>query len=166
MGWHRGGWYTAHLVDRLLFPANWPSATELVPELQRPLAVGDHIPAGHPAPPGSSSSTSTHPTCWSCTPPPTCPPPGGPGWAPRSTWSWTFTLADAHNGATRLLLRVRGRTSPWWLTVTYVAALAPADYIMARRMLADISRRATAGSPRLHRDGAMPGPGKGCRSER
>jgi hypothetical protein len=48
MGWHRGGWYTARWVDRLLFPANWPSATELVPELQRPLAVGDRIPDGPP----------------------------------------------------------------------------------------------------------------------
>jgi hypothetical protein len=79
-------------------------------------------------------------------------------------WAWTFTLADAHNGGTRLLLRVRGRTRPWWLTATYVAALVPADYIMAQSMLAGISRRATAGSPRLHRDGAVPPPGKGCRS--
>ena len=53
----------------------------------------------------------------------------------------TFTLADAHNGGTRLLLRVRGRTRPWWLTATYVAALVPADYIMARSMLAGIARR-------------------------
>jgi hypothetical protein len=45
MGWHRGGWYTVRWVDRLLFPANWPSATQLVPELQRrPLRVGDCIP--------------------------------------------------------------------------------------------------------------------------
>lgn len=27
MGWNRGGWYTARWVDRLLFPANGPSAT-------------------------------------------------------------------------------------------------------------------------------------------
>ena len=48
MGWHRGGWYTARWVDRLLFPANWPSASRLVPQLQRPLAVGDSIPDGPP----------------------------------------------------------------------------------------------------------------------
>ena len=41
MGWHRGGWYTAEWVDRLLFPANWPSATTVVPTLQH-LDVGDH----------------------------------------------------------------------------------------------------------------------------
>src|SRR5690348_16861256 len=34
MGWHRGGWYTARWVDRLLFPANQPIATQIIPELQ------------------------------------------------------------------------------------------------------------------------------------
>jgi hypothetical protein len=36
------------LVDRLLFPANWPSAAHLVPGLQRLLQVGDRIPDGPP----------------------------------------------------------------------------------------------------------------------
>jgi hypothetical protein len=26
MGWHRASWCTARWVDKLLFPANWPSA--------------------------------------------------------------------------------------------------------------------------------------------
>ena len=47
MGWHRGGWYTAEWVDRLLFPANWPSATTIVPALQH-LKVGDVVPDGPP----------------------------------------------------------------------------------------------------------------------
>jgi hypothetical protein len=47
MGWHRGGWYTARWVDRLLFPANWPSTEEILPELQG-LAVGDFVPDGPP----------------------------------------------------------------------------------------------------------------------
>ena len=47
MGWHRGGWYTAEWVDRLLFPANWPSATTIVPALQH-LKVGDGVPDGPP----------------------------------------------------------------------------------------------------------------------
>ena len=164
MGWHRGGWYTARWVDRLLFPANWPSATELVPELQRPLAIGDRIPDGQPDtawfvvehvnPPHLLvlHSTTHLPAAWRAR------------LGVSIDWAWTFTLADAHNGGTRLLLRVRGRTRPWWLTATYVTALVPADYIMARSMLAGISRRATAGSPRLHRDGAVPRPGKGYRS--
>jgi hypothetical protein len=48
VGWHRAGWYTPYWVGRLLFPANWPSSARLVPDLQRPLQVGDHIPEGPP----------------------------------------------------------------------------------------------------------------------
>src|SRR4051794_36534336 len=47
MGWGRGQWYTARWVDRLLFPANGPSADTLIPELQH-LAVGDRILDGPP----------------------------------------------------------------------------------------------------------------------
>ena len=47
MGWHKGGWYTARWVDRLLFPANWPSATRLIPDWQN-IEVGSFIPDGAP----------------------------------------------------------------------------------------------------------------------
>ena len=47
MGWHRGAFYTARWVDRLLFPANWPSAERLLPEWQG-LGVGDAVPDGAP----------------------------------------------------------------------------------------------------------------------
>ena len=47
MGWHRGGWYTARWVDRLLFPANGPSAVRVVPEFQD-RRTGDFIPDGPP----------------------------------------------------------------------------------------------------------------------
>jgi hypothetical protein len=47
MGWHRGGWYTARWVDKLLFPANRASADQIVEELQD-LQVGDFIPDGPP----------------------------------------------------------------------------------------------------------------------
>lgn len=45
MGWGRGGWYTARWVDRLLFPANGPSAGRIIPELQD-IDVGFVIPDG------------------------------------------------------------------------------------------------------------------------
>ena len=38
----RGAWYTAEWVNRLLFPANGPSADGIIPELQH-LAVGDLV---------------------------------------------------------------------------------------------------------------------------
>ena len=47
MGWGRAGWYTARWVDRLLFPANAPSATAVIAELQD-LNVGDFVPDGAP----------------------------------------------------------------------------------------------------------------------
>jgi hypothetical protein len=47
LGWGRGQWYIARWVDRLLFPANGPSADTLRPELQQ-LAVGDRILDGPP----------------------------------------------------------------------------------------------------------------------
>jgi hypothetical protein len=47
MGWDRAGWYTYRWVDRLLFPANGPSATHILPEHQQ-LQVGDRVPDGPP----------------------------------------------------------------------------------------------------------------------
>jgi hypothetical protein len=144
MGWHRGGWYTARWVDRLLFPDNRPSATRLVPELQRPLRAGDHIPDG---PPGTAwfvvewvdpprllvlHSTTHLPHAWR------------ERLGAAIDWTWTFTLAGTGDGWTRLQLRVRGRTRPWWLTAAYVAALVPADHLMAGSMLTGIRRRAAA----------------------
>jgi hypothetical protein len=149
MGWHRGGWYTPRLIDRLLFPGNWPSATHLVPELQRPLQVGDRIPDG---PPGTAwfavervdppkllvlHSTTHLPASWRVR------------LGAAIDWSWTFTLVGTGDGGTRLLLRVRGRTRPWWLTASYVAALVPADYVMASGMLAGIRRRAAPAGQHL-----------------
>jgi hypothetical protein len=144
MGWHRGGWYTARWVDRLVFPANWPSATRLISELQRPLQAGDHIPDG---PPGTAwfvvehvdpphllvlHSTTHLPASWRAR------------LGASIDWTWTFTLTPTREGGTRLLLRVRGQTRPWWLTAAYVAALVPADFVMAHGMLAGISLRVQA----------------------
>jgi hypothetical protein len=140
MGWHRGGWYTPRWVDRLLFPANWPSANRVIPQLQRPLRVGDRIPDG---PPGTAEfvvqhaspphllvlhSTSHVPASWRRRL-------GG-----AIDWVWTFALEEP-DGRTRLLLRTRARIMPKWLAATYAGALVPADWLMARGMLNGIRRR-------------------------
>jgi hypothetical protein len=132
MGWHRAGWYTPRWVDRLLFPANWPSATRLLPELQRPLRAGGTIPDG---PPGTAwfavervdpprllvlRSTTHLPGAWRAR------------LGASIDWTWTFLLTGTGDGGTRLQLRVRGRTRPWWLT---------AAHVMAAGMLAGIRRR-------------------------
>ena len=144
-GWHLGGWYTPRWVDRLLFPDNWPSLDHLDPVLTRPLAVGDRIPDG---PPGTACftveqveperllllrSTSHLP----------------PSWTGRASmeWTWCFVLGPTTSGGTRLHLRVRGRTSPWWLTALYEGLVVPADLVMAPGMLRGLARRATAPGP-------------------
>jgi hypothetical protein len=141
MGWHRGGWYTPRWVDQLLFPANRPSAIRLIPGLQGPLHVGDRIPDG---PPGTAwfvvehlepsqllvlHSTTHVPATWRAR------------LGASIDWTWIFALQDSGDGRTRLLVRTRARTKPWWLTSAYVAALVPADYLMATGMLTGIRRR-------------------------
>jgi hypothetical protein len=110
MGWHRGGWYTARWVDRLLFPANRPSVRHIVPELQA-LAVGDFVPDG---PPQSEClfvverlepahalvlhSTSHLPPAWRRR------------FGAGIDWTWAFVLEPLGGGGrTRFLFRWRGR---------------------------------------------------------
>ena len=140
MGWHRGGWYTARWVDQLLFPANWPSAGEIVPELQH-LAVGDFVPDGPPDSECGFTVTALEPArrlvLFSRTHLP-------PSWAERfdarMEWSWTFALDDI-DGASRLLVRSRARIEPAWVGALYWLA-APADFVMATQMLRGIKHRA------------------------
>jgi hypothetical protein len=147
MGYHRGGWYTPRWVDRLLFPANWPSAVHLDEVLSRELEPGDVIPDG---PPGTAYFVVTHAECptvlvlHSTTHVPR-------GWRRlgRNDWVWTFTLTDCGPARTRLHVRTRARTSPWWLRAAYVVALVPADAVMSTAMLRGIRRRAETGGPGL-----------------
>jgi hypothetical protein len=140
MGWHRGGWYTARWVDRLLFPANWPSADRIIPELQH-CKVGDFIPDGRPESgcgmtvellqPNRAMvlhSTSHLPRSWRA----------------RATldWSWSFVLRPVDDGRTRLHFRSRWTTSPWWLTLGGWLVIVPADFVMSRDMLRGLRKRA------------------------
>ena len=146
MGWHLGGYYTPEWVDRLLFPKNWSSLDHLDPALLRNLKVGDTIPDG---PPGTAEfvvvevdpphalvlrSTTHLPPAWR------------ERFGADIDWTWSFRLAERPGGRTRLLMRVRGRTGPRWLTVTYLATIIPADYVMTDGMLRGIKRRAESGA--------------------
>jgi hypothetical protein len=137
VGWHRAGWYTYRWVDRLLFPANAPSATEIVPEFQG-LAVGDHIPDGPPEsecffvverlePPNLMVLRSrSH-----------LPPWPKDAWL---NWVWTYVVADAGGDATRVLLRTRGEMGPSWFATVY-RALTWTDFVMARSHLRGLKAR-------------------------
>lgn len=145
LGWHLGGYYTPAWVDRLLFPANWPSLDVLDPALTRDLTAGDVIPDGPPdtayyvvqevdAPRLLVLRSTTHVP---------------PGWDvrydARITWTWCFHLtALPGSGHTRLHLRVRGRMSPRWFSGLYLATIVPADFVMATGMLRGIKRRVEA----------------------
>ena len=141
MGWHRAGWYTPRWVDRLLFPNNWPSLTRLDAALVRDLTPGDTIPDG---PPGTAyfvvqeADPPRAVVLYSDTHLP-------PRWRKRLNadirWTWSLKLTALSDERTRLQLRVRGRTRPWWLTACYVAVIVPADFVMATGMLRGIKRR-------------------------
>jgi hypothetical protein len=142
LGWHLGGWYTPHWVDRLLFPENWASLDRLDPHLVRDLRVGDMIPDGAPGtaeyvvdrvePPHVLVLRST-----------THMPPGWEAkYGTRFFWTWCFQLSDLPGGRTRVHLRVRGRGGPWWFIALYNGALVPADYVMSTGMLRGLRRRA------------------------
>ncbi len=151
MGWGRAGWYTARWVDRLLFPANGASATEIIPALQD-VKVGDFIPDGSPDTktgfvveeliPNQAlvlHSTSHLPAGWRAQN------------RARLDWSWVFHLTPIDEGRrARYLFRSRWTTSPWWLTAGGWLGIVPADFIMSRDHLHGVKERAErlAGSKR------------------
>jgi hypothetical protein len=148
MGWHLGGYYTPRWVDRLMFPQNWSSLDHLDPALVRNLAVGDVIPDGGPgtawyvvaevnAPRRLVLHSTTHV------------PPAWRRFRAVIDWTWAFSLTTMPGRVerTRLHLRVRGRTGPWWLTALYQAGIVPADFVMAMGMLRGIKARAEAAPP-------------------
>jgi hypothetical protein len=142
MGWHRGGWYTAHWVDRLLFPANRPSADRIVPEWQQ-LAVGDWVPDGAPETGCGFTVAALEPNRHLVLRSTAHFP---PSWRDRFgawiDWSWAFVLRDAGPGRTRLIVRSRVRLGPRWLAALYRVVLIPADVVMSRQMLRGVRRRA------------------------
>jgi hypothetical protein len=144
MGWGRAGWYTYRWVDRLLFPANGPSADHIVAELQH-LAVGDHILDGPPdqdcwfnveqleRPRHLVLRSRTHiPVAWR----------ERFGW--EMDWVWSWHLDEVAPGRTRLLQRNRMRLRPRWFEAVFLGAIVPADFLMARSHLTALRRLAEA----------------------
>jgi hypothetical protein len=139
MGWHRAGWYTYRWVDRLLFPANAPSADRILPELQG-LAVGDHVPDG---PPERACffvvETLDRPSMLVLHSRSHLPP-----WPPDAwlDWVWTYVLEERDDGV-RVALRTRASLGPPWLAAAYRASLWT-DFVMARSHLRGIRSRVEA----------------------
>jgi hypothetical protein len=142
MGWHRGGWYTARWVDRLLFPANDPSADRIIPEFQR-LKVGDRIPDGPPESQCEFSVARLEPDRHLILRSEDHLP---PGWKERFgawiDWTWAFVLDDLGSDRTRFIFRSRLRTGPRWVAAAYQLTIIPADFVMSRQMLRGVKTRA------------------------
>ena len=146
IGYQRGGLYSYDWLDRLFGYLDRPSATRILPEFQH-LAVGDKIPLGR-----------------------------GPSWPVAVIepgralvldmrnlggfdWIWQFYLYTVDEKRTRLVSRSCVRTQAVWARLlTYV--IEPAGFLMTRRMLLGIKRRAEglaaahAADPRSHRSAA------------
>ena len=130
IGYQRGGLYSYDWLDRLFGYLDRPSATRILPEFQD-LAVGDAIPLGR-----------------------------GPSWpvavveSRRSLvldmrnmggfdWVWQFGLYTVDEKRTRLVSRSRVRTHTVWARL-FTYAIEPAGFLMTRRMLLGVKKRAEA----------------------
>jgi hypothetical protein len=128
LGFRRGGLYSYDWLDRLFGYLDAPSAEEILPEYGS-IRVGDTIPLGR-----------------------------GPDWpvvevVPERTLvvepleaavTWAFVLVPIDERSTRLVTRVRYRSEPTLTGRLVTAAMGPAAFVMTRKMLLGIKRRAEA----------------------
>jgi hypothetical protein len=128
MGYGRGGLYSYDWLDRLFGYLDAPSADRILPQWQH-LAVGDEIPIG-----------------------------GGDGFPvkaiePRRSlvlgghredveWSWELALLPLNMERTRLISRNRVWIPPRLLSRFMMLFIEPAAFVMTRKMLLGIKRRA------------------------
>jgi len=141
MGWRRAGWYSYDLIDN----DRIPSAQRIMPEFQA-LRVGDFVPEG--ADVGWMVSALEKDRLLLLV---THAPMKGVDWVERRDSSWLFLLDEVGPEHTRLV--ERSRTALTMNTQTLAGrvlaarlarmlVLAPGDFVMARRQMLGIKRRA------------------------
>ena len=129
MGYQRGGLYSYDWLDRLFGFLDRPSATQILPEFQY-LALGDKIPVGR-----------------------------GPSWPVAVIepdralvldmrnmngfdWVWQFGLYPVDGTRTQIVSRSSVRPLTIWACLFSLLAIEPAGFLMTRRMLLGLKRRA------------------------
>jgi hypothetical protein len=124
IGSGRAGWYTYDRIDN----AGMPSATEIIPELQR-LAVGDLIPmvAGKDIGLRVKELEPLRRMLWG---------------DEQGEYSWEWVLEPIDQHTTRLLQRLRVTRHPWTRRMLYELVAANGDVVMQRKLLRGIKRRA------------------------
>jgi hypothetical protein len=131
MGKGRGGLYSYDRLDRLFGYLDRPSADRILPEYQH-LAVGDVIPIGGAA--GGFPVRAVKP----------CDALVLGGQTAAFQWVWQFKLVPVSNRQTRLISRNQARVPRSIGSFLFMLALDPAAFIMTRKMLVGIKRRAEA----------------------
>ena len=128
MGYQRGGLYSYDWLDRLFGYLDGPSSNRILPEFQH-LAVGDEIPIGRG---GGFPVTAIEPYRALVL--------GGNG--EGFQWVWQFGLYPLDENRTRIVSRNSVRvpiTLGSWL---FMRVIEPAAFLMTRRMLLGLKRRA------------------------
>jgi len=128
MGYRRGGLYSYDWLDRLFGYLDAPSADRILPEWQR-LAVGDEIPIGR----GRGFPVKAIEPFRSLV---------LGGNQEDVVWSWELAVVPAGSARTRLISRNRvcvPRRISSWLMLRFIE---PAAFLMTRKMLLGIKRRA------------------------
>jgi len=139
MGYRRGGLYSYDWLDRLFGYLDAPSAERILPEWQQ-LAVGDEIPIGR----GDGFPVKAiEPFRWLVL----------GGYRDDVEWSWELDLVPEGSGRTRLISRNRVWIPPRIRFRFMMLFIEPAAFVMTRKMLLGIKRRAE-GLPNAEREAA------------
>ena len=130
LGYRRGGLYSYDWLDRLFGFLDAPSAERILPEYQR-LDAGDVIPIGRGA---GFPVTAVEPRRLLVL--------GGE--RDGFQWTWQLALFPVDEQRTRLVSRNRARLPKTLGASMFMAVLEPAAFIMTRKMLLGLKRRAEA----------------------
>ena len=130
MGYRRGGLYSYDWLDRLFGYLDAASAERILPQWQS-LAAGDEIPIGRG---GGFPVKAIEPFRTLVL----------GGRTADVEWSWELALAPARGGRTRLLSRSRVSTRNGVRDRLTMMCVVPAAFLMTRKMLLGIKRRAEA----------------------
>jgi hypothetical protein len=130
MGYRRGGLYSYDWLDREFGFLDAPSAERILPQFQR-LEVGDVIPVGRG---GGFPVKAIEPFRTLLL--------GGE--TDGFQWTWQFGLYPVDERRTRLVSRNRVRLPKTVGSRLFISVLEPAAFIMTRKMLLGLKRRAEA----------------------
>jgi len=130
MGYRRGGLYSYDWLDRLFGFLDAPSADHILPEFQT-LKVGDVIPVGR----GADFPVIAIDTYRSLV---------LGGERDGTQWTWQLGLYPISDRQTRLVSRNRAYLPKTFGSTLFMLVLEPAAFIMTRKMLLGLKRRAEA----------------------